>query len=180
MLVPQKNKTINWASLLSCFSLEGSISIPVCLCWLLSGKKKKLIKKRGNSLLPFKFSHAQWFLEHWTLVSAVVSSLPRWSIAVPPAVKPVPRQGRAARLYMTREGATHAVKNNKLKTNPETLGWICNSAEMPQRSYDICARLFLSLIYIPFTSLGGTFSAGSGFCGNYGQSVFPSEKLLLW
>lgn len=143
-------------------------------------QKKKLIKKRGNSLLPFKFSHAQWFLEHWTLVSAVVSSLPRWSIAVPPAVKPVPRQGRAARLYMTREGATHAVKNNKLKTNPETLGWICNSAEMPQRSYDICARLFLSLIYIPFTSLGGTFSAGSGFCGNYGQSVFPSEKLLLW
>lgn len=65
MLVLQKNKTINWqiswASLLSCFSLEGSISIPVCLCWLLSGKKKKLIKKRVNSLLPFKFSHEQWF-----------------------------------------------------------------------------------------------------------------------
>lgn len=178
MLVPQKNKIINWqiswASLLSCFSLEGSISIPVCLCWLLSGKKKKkLKKKRGNSLLPFKFSHAQWFLELWTLVSAVVSSLPRWSIAVPPAVEPVPHEGRAARFYMTREGATHAVKNNKLKTKPEMLGWICNSAGMPQRSYDICARLFLSLIYIPFASLGGTFSAGSGFCGNYGQSAFP-------
>lgn len=73
-------------------------------------KKKKLIKKRGNSLLPFKFSHAQWFLEHWTLVSAVVSSLPRWSIAVSPAVKLVPREARAARLYITRKGATHAVK----------------------------------------------------------------------
>ena len=83
-------------------------------------KTKKLITKGENSHLPFKFSHAQWFLEHWTLVSDVVSSLPRWSIAVPPAAKPVPWEGRVARVYMTREGASHAIKTNKLKRNPET------------------------------------------------------------
>lgn len=174
MLVPQKNKTINWqiswASLLSSSSLERTISIPVC--WLLSGKRK-VNKKGGNSLLPFKFSHAQWFLEHWTLVSAVVSSLPRWSIAVPPAVKPVPREGRVVRLYMTGEGATCAVKNNKLKINPETFSWICNRAGMPQRSYDICARLFLPLIYIPFTSLGGTCLSGEWFLWKLRTVGFP-------
>lgn len=181
MLVPQKNKTINWqtswASLLSSSCLEGRISIPVCLCWLLSGKKK-LIKKGKNSHLPFKFSHSQWFLEHWTLVSDVVSSLPRWSIAVPSVAKQVPCQGRVARVYMTREGASHAIKNNKLKINPETFSWICNSAGMPQRSYDICARLFLSLIYIPFTSLGGTCLSGEWFLWKLQTVGFPLRETV--
>lgn len=53
--------------------------------------------------------------------------------------------------------------NNKPKRNPEMFGWICNRAELWQRSYDICARLFLSLIYIPFTSLGGTCLSGEWF-----------------
>lgn len=85
------------------------------------------------------------FLEHWTLVSAVVSSLPRWSIAIPPAVKPVPQEERVDRLYMTREGTTHAVKNNKAKNKPR------NARLVESATLKRCRRGHMTSVFVFFS-----------------------------
>lgn len=183
MLVPQKNKTINWqisqASILSRF-LSGRKYFPTCLSLLTSFRRKKLIKEGKKSHLPFKFSHAQWFLEHWTLVSDVVSSLPRWSIAVPPVAKPVPCEGRVASLHDKRR-CQSCNQNQQTKNKPRNVQLnLQQCGDAAEVIWHLCASFFPLSFIFPSLPSEAPVSAGSGFCGNYGESVFPSEKLSLW
>lgn len=57
------------------------------------------------------------------------------------------------------------------------LSCICSSAGMPQRC-DICALLSLSLIYILFTSLGGTCLSREWFLWKLQTVGFPLRETV--
>lgn len=143
--------------------------------------KKKLIKKRGNSLLPFKFSHAQWFLEHWTLVSAVVSSLPRWSIAVPPAVKPVPREGRVGQTLHDKRRCHSCSQKQQTKNKPRNaqlnLQQCRDAAEV---IWHLCTSFSLSHLYSFHFPQRHLSQQGVVSVETTDSRLSPSEKLLLW
>lgn len=184
MLVPQKNKTwtdksVEHHSSLVPFWKEG---IPyLSLFAVLFQEKYKLIKKGEDSPLPFKFSRTQWFLEHWILASDVVSSPPRWGICRTSSCKTSSMWGKSGQSLRDKRRCQWCNQKQQAENKPRNVHLsLQQCGDAAEIIWHLCASFSsLSFIFPPLPS-EAPVSAGSGFCGNYGQSAFPSEKRLLW